>query len=198
MKQISEDIICAGFGGQGIMVLGKVLAIAGMEKGWNVTWMPSYGAEVRGGTAHSMVKIDSQNIASPVVSNANTAFIMNGPSLDKFEKRIKKGGLLILNTSITSRAVKRKDIDIIGADLTDEAIKLGNVKVANMIAAGIYAVKKKVLDKDLLFRAMEKMAAGRKDLISVNQKAVERGIELGSRDKGQGSFPPQENDRNEG
>lgn len=175
---MSEEIICAGFGGQGIMVLGKVLAIAAMEKGYNVTWLPSYGAEVRGGTAYSMVKIDSGEIASPVVTDADTAFIMNGPSFDKFEGRIKKGGLLILNTSLAGRAPKRKGLRVTGTDLTDEAIKLGNVKVANMIAAGIYVAKKKILDKKLLFRTIEKMAAGNQKLVSVNKKALERGIEL--------------------
>ncbi|MGB3082764.1 MAG: 2-oxoacid:acceptor oxidoreductase family protein [Candidatus Omnitrophota bacterium] len=180
MNQLSEEIICAGFGGQGIMVLGKVLANAGMEKGYNVTWMPSYGAEVRGGTAHSMVKIDSETIGSPVVADADTAFIMNEPSLDKFENRIKKGGLLILNTSIIKRASKRNDLNIIEADLTDEAIALGNVKVANMIAIGIYITKKEAFDKGLFFSVIEKMAAGQEDLILVNKKAVEKGIEIGS------------------
>jgi 2-oxoglutarate ferredoxin oxidoreductase subunit gamma len=173
-----EEIVCAGFGGQGIMVLGKVLATAAMEKGYNVTWLPSYGAEVRGGTAYSMVKIDSGEIASPVAFKADTAFIMNGPSLDRFEDSVKRKGLMILNTSLAGRAPKRKDINVVGVDLTDEAIKLGNVRVANMIAAGIYVAKKKVLDKELLFKTIEKMAAGNQKLISVNKKAVERGIEL--------------------
>jgi 2-oxoglutarate ferredoxin oxidoreductase subunit gamma len=180
MNRLSEEIICAGFGGQGIMVLGKVLANVGMEKGYNVTWMPSYGAEVRGGTAHSMVKIDSETIGSPVVAAADTAFIMNEPSLDKFENRIKKGGLLILNTSIVKRASKRNDLDIVETDLTDEAIALGNVKVANMIAIGIYVTKKEMFGKDLFFKVIEKMAAGREDLVLVNKKALEKGIEIGS------------------
>jgi 2-oxoglutarate ferredoxin oxidoreductase subunit gamma len=176
MSKINEAIICAGFGGQGIMVLGRVLANAGMARDLYVTWLPSYGAEVRGGTAHSVVRISSRPIASPVVSGADTAIIMNEPSLDKFESKITAGGLLILNTSMAKRKVSRDDIDVVGAPLTDEAIKLGNVRVANMIAAGIFAAKKKIFDKDVLVNVIEKMATGREELIPVNVKAVEKGI----------------------
>ncbi|MFH1665128.1 MAG: 2-oxoacid:acceptor oxidoreductase family protein [Candidatus Omnitrophota bacterium] len=180
---MNESIICAGFGGQGIMTLGKVLANAGMELGFNVTWFPSYGAEVRGGTAHSMVRISGEYIASPLVSLVDTAFIMNTPSLKKFENKVKEGGLIILNTSMVMSGSVRKDIDIAEAPLTDEAIKLGNVKVANMIAAGIYAARKNIINKEALISVIRKMAAGREDLISINIKAVEVGMEIGSRGK---------------
>ena len=176
MKKINESIICAGFGGQGIMLLGKVLASAGMTRGLNVTWMPSYGAEVRGGTAHSMIRISSEPIASPVVFDTNAAIIMNGPSLDKFENKVTPEGLLILNTSMVSREPERNDIDIVAVPLTDEAIKLGNVRVANMIAAGIFIAKKNIFDKKILVNAVEKIAAGHKALVPINIKAVERGI----------------------
>jgi 2-oxoglutarate ferredoxin oxidoreductase subunit gamma len=106
------------------------------------------------------------------------AIIMNSPSLDKFEKKIIKGGLAILNSSMIKRKPARKDIDVIEAPLTDEAIKLGNVRVANMIATGIYAAREKLFDKKLLFGIIEKMAAGRKELIPVNIKAIEKGIEI--------------------
>ena len=158
MKDIMESIICAGFGGQGVMVLGRFLANAGMAEGHNVTWLPSYGVEVRGGTAHSSVYISSGLIASPVVANPNAALIMNGPSLYKFEDRLQKGGLLILNTSMAGRSPKRKDLDTVEYPLTDEAIKIGNIKVANMIAAGIYAGKKKLFAKDVLMSTVEQMA----------------------------------------
>ena len=183
MNKVNEEIICAGFGGQGIMVLGKLLATCGMEKGYNATWMPSYGAEVRGGTAHSMVKIGLEKIASPIVADADTAFIMSEPSFDKFENRIKKKGLLILNTSIIKRPPKRKDLNIIKARLTDEAIALGNVRVANMVAIGIYIAKKKLFDKKTLFSVIEKMAAARKDIIPINKKAVEKGIEIANSER---------------
>jgi len=160
------------------MTLGKVLATLGMEKGFHVTWMPSYGAEVRGGTAHATVRIDSDSIGSPIVQKADTAIIMNSPSLDKFENKINPGGLFILNSSIVKRQPDRDDVNVVEAPLTDEALKLGNVKVANMIAVGIYAVKKDIFTREDLVAVVEKMAARRTELIPVNIKAVERGMEL--------------------
>ena len=178
MKQVNESIICAGFGGQGIMVLGKVIAEAGMLAGFNVTWLPSYGAEVRGGTAHSAIKISTKAIGSPYVSKADVAIVMNGPSLDKFEKRIKEGGLLILNTSLATDSPKRKDIEIIEVPLTDEAIGLGNVRVANMIAAGVLAKARGIFSEKILGEIIKKMAGKKEELIPINIKAVKRGIEL--------------------
>ena len=180
-EQIDEAIICAGFGGQGIMVLGKVLAEAGMAEGLNVTWLPSYGAEVRGGTAHAVVRISSGEIPSPVAPEADAAIIMNEPSLEKFAGKIKKGGLLVVNTTMAGDGPDRKDIDIVAAPLTDEAIGLGNIRVANMIATGIYAAKKDLFGIQLLTRVIEKMAGPRKEIIPVNIKAVERGMEIGGR-----------------
>ena len=180
MKTIRESLICAGFGGQGIMVLGKVIAEAAMEKGLNVTWLPSYGAEVRGGTAHSMVKISSETIGSPVVALADSAIIMNGPSLAKFEHRVTKGGLMVLNTSLAPKGPSVKGLDVAAAPLTEEAIRLGNVRVANMIAAGIYSARKGIIDKGTFVKIIEKMAGGRKELIPINVRAVERGIEIAS------------------
>jgi len=176
MKKINESIICAGFGGQGIMVLGRFLANVGMKQGLNVTWLPSYGAEVRGGTANVSVRISSDLIADPVISSTDTAIIMNGVSLGKFEDRIASGGFLILNTSISDRRPERGDIEVMEVPLTDEAIKLGNIRVANIIAAGIYAAKKKIFDKKLLVNIIEEMAGSRKEIIPANIKAIEKGM----------------------
>ena len=178
MKKVNESIICAGFGGQGIMTLGKVFATAGMDSGFFVTWLPSYGAEVRGGTAHAMVKMNWEPIGSPVAHVVDTAIIMNSPSLNKFEKKITPGGLLILNTSLVTHKAMRSDIDIVSAPLTDEAIKLGNVKVANMIAVGIHIAKKDLIEKKTMVHVIETMASGREELIPINIKALERGIEI--------------------
>lgn len=180
MNNVNESIICAGFGGQGIMILGKVLAAAGMTAGYQVTWLPSYGAEVRGGTAYSVVKISSSPIASPVVLCADTAIIMNEPSLDKFEKSVKKNGLMILNASMSERRPARKDIEVVSVPLTEEAIKLGNSKVANMIAAGIFMARRPAFDKKAIFEVIDEMAGGKKELKDINIKAVERGFELGA------------------
>jgi len=180
MKEINESILCAGFGGQGIMLLGKVLAHAGMEAGLSVTWLPSYGAEVRGGTANSDVRISTNVISSPMIEFATVGIILNEPSLEKFESKIKSGGLLILNSSIISKKIDRKDIEVILAPLTDEAMKLGNVRVANMIAAGIYAAKRKVFSKDTLIKVIKKMAkmAGTENRVPINIQAVEKGASL--------------------
>jgi 2-oxoglutarate ferredoxin oxidoreductase subunit gamma len=179
MSRIEESIINAGFGGQGVMVLGKFFATCGMLCGLEVTWLPSYGAEVRGGTAHSFVKISSDKIANPVVFTPDAAIFMNGPSLDKFEQSIRPGGLLILNSSMSTQGVKRNDIDVVKAPLTDEAISLGNVRIANIIAAGIYAAKKRIFEEPLMENVIGKMLAGREDLITVNIKALKKGMEIG-------------------
>ena len=181
MKEINESIICAGFGGQGMMLLGKVLVSTGMEKGLNVTWFPSYGAEVRGGTAHSMVRISAEHIPSPIVLETDTAIIMNGPSLNKFSKKVVPGGLAIINSSMASEKVKRDDITVIEAPLSDEAIKLGNVKVANMIAAGIYAAIKDIFSEEELIKVIQSMGRGNKKLIDINVEAARKGTEIGSR-----------------
>jgi len=177
-SNINEAIICAGFGGQGVMVLGKFLATAGMKKDLNVTWFPSYGAEVRGGTAHSFVRISSEPIANPNVTLTGTAIIMNEPSLRKFEKNVEAGGLIILNTSMCDLSPARRDIEVVKAPLTDEAIALGNIKVANMMAAGIYAAKKGMFDMDVMKEVIKEMAGKREGIISVNLKAIEKGIEI--------------------
>ncbi|MFH1395657.1 MAG: 2-oxoacid:acceptor oxidoreductase family protein [Candidatus Omnitrophota bacterium] len=178
---IDELIICAGFGGQGIMVLGKVLANAAMEKGFFVTWLPAYGAEVRGGTAYSMVRASVSPIASPVIEKASTLIVMNEPSLDRFENNLSSKGLLIVNTSLVKRRTVRKDVEVVNADLTNEAVKLGNIRVANMIAAGVFMAKKNIFDKNILISVIENMAAGREELVAINIKAVEKGLEIAGR-----------------
>ncbi len=185
MKKRDESIICAGFGGQGIMLLGKVLAHAGMLEGYNVTWLPAYGAEVRGGTAYSMVKISDSPIASPLVKLADTGIIMNGPSLDKFEMSINSGGLLLLNSSIVERDTKRTDVCSLKVPLTDEAIKVGNARVANIIAAAIISAVKGTFSREALVKVIEMLGAGYEDLIKINLAAVEKGIEIGNKLAGQ-------------
>lgn len=176
MKQ--EEIICAGFGGQGIMLLGKFMAYGAMEKGLNTTWLPSYGAEVRGGTAHSMVVISKDEIASPVISRCDTAIIMNGPSLDKFLSKIKPKGMLILNSSLAGDSIKRKDITVVKVPMTEIAHKLGNVRVANMVALGVYMKKKKIFSKNTIINGIKIAFPGNKKLIDINKKALEEGLSV--------------------
>lgn len=160
------------------MIMSKILANAALERGMNVTWLPSYGAEVRGGTAHSMVRISSDVIASPMVTAPDTAIIMNSPSLVKFEKKIKPGGFVIINSSIVMDEVKRDDIEVFKIPLTEEAIKLGNVRVANTIAVSIWAAKTGLFGEKDILKVVEKMSAGKKELAAVNIKAVKAGFRL--------------------
>ena len=177
-----EDIIFAGFGGQGIMLMGKVLSCAAMKKGRFVTWMPSYGAEVRGGTAHSMVVISDTSIASPIVKEPSICIVMNKPSLDKFEGRVKKNGLLIVNKSLAEIQSRRGDIEILEIPATEEASKLGNSRIANMIALGALLAKRNILEIQFLIDALKDVIpVSRKAMIPMNEEAIRKGYEYDSR-----------------
>ena len=139
-----ERIIIAGSGGQGVMLLGKVLAQTAMLEGKQVTWFPAYGPEVRGGTSHCMVTISDSKIGSPYITEADTLIILNRPSLEKFKDRLKKQGRLILNSTL-AKIDTGTGIEILQFPFTDIAIKLGNIKVANMVALGCFAAAKKII-----------------------------------------------------
>lgn len=175
-----EEIICAGFGGQGILLMGKVLAQAGLSEGRYVTFMPSYGAEVRGGTAHSMVVISSDEVASPVITSPDVCFAMNEPSFIKFESRLKKNGLFIINTTLIQAKSSRKDIKILGLPLTELAnARIGNIKVANMIALGTYIARNKTVSLNSVLTALrDLLPPSRQHLLPINEKALKTGIEL--------------------
>ncbi|NQU95655.1 MAG: 2-oxoacid:acceptor oxidoreductase family protein [Candidatus Omnitrophica bacterium] len=172
-----EKIICAGFGGQGIMLMGKLLAEAGMREGYTVTWLPSYGAEVRGGTAHSMVHISCGKIAAPTILKPTTCIVMNKPSLIKFMERIEKGGLLIVNTSMVDQIIEKRSVRIVAIPLTELASELGNVKVANMIAVGAFIKLKKLFPLKNVLDELPKMLPSKKDLIAINKKAIKLGYD---------------------
>ena len=175
---MDEQIICAGFGGQGIMLMGKLLAEMGMREGYEVSWLPSYGAEVRGGTAHSMVHIASGDIASPTVSQPTTCIVMNRPSLAKFMGKVKKDGLLIVNTSMADQILEKKSMRIAGFPLTRLASDLGNTKVANMIAVGVYIRLKKLFSLEAALDALDKVLPTKSDIVSMNKQAIEMGYKL--------------------
>ncbi|NCO23642.1 MAG: 2-oxoacid:ferredoxin oxidoreductase subunit gamma [Candidatus Infernicultor aquiphilus] len=175
-----EEVIIAGFGGQGVMLMGRLLAYAGMLEGKNVAWMPSYGPEMRGGTANCTVIISSEEIASPVVPYPKSIIVMNKPSLDKFEATVQKDGLIILNESLIDQKVNRDDVAIVRVPANDIANQLGNLRVANMVALGAYIKKSGVVKLKTIFKALEKTLAGRNQkLIDLNKKALKQGEELG-------------------
>ncbi len=173
-----EKIIIAGAGGHGIMLLGKILAQGALREGREVTWLPAYGAEVRGGSAYCMVIISDRKIGSPYVEKADTLIAMNGLSLSRFKPRLKENGLLLFNSSLVTGKVSAK-ARIMGLPFTGTALKLGNVKVANVVALGAFIAGKKVLDKKNILRVIKDMAPqGKKDLIEINRKALCAGIGL--------------------
>lgn len=171
-----ERIILAGFGGQGILFLGKVLAEVGMHSGKHVSWIPSYGPEMRGGTANCTVVISENPIASPMVTIPDTVIALNKPSVAKFSPRIKGGGMLMYNSSLIERQEFRDDIRLVEIPASEIADDLGNPRVANMVMAGAYATYSKVITYDDLVRLLPSLLpAKKKELIEINMAAVERG-----------------------
>ncbi len=162
------------------MLLGKVLAVAVLKENKHVSWLPAYGPEVRGGTAHCAVVISDEEIGSPWIDKADTLIIMNALSLERFQDRIKKGGLVILNKSLVSKSPKKKGLSVLRFPFTEIAAKLGNVKVANMVALGCYLAKRNKVQTKSVFKAMEDIAPeqDKKELIEINKKALLSGKEL--------------------
>ncbi len=152
---MEEKIIIAGFGGQGILFLGKLICQSGMESGLNVTYFPSYGAEVRGGTANCNVILSDKEIPSPVIETADTLLALNEQSLLKFESLLNPGGLLVMNSSLIKTGQKRKDITVISIPASNIAYDLGNTKVANIVMLGLYNKAKGLLDNDKIIKNIQ-------------------------------------------
>jgi len=177
MKNCKTEILLAGFGGQGIMLLGKLLAQAGLASRKNATWMPAYGAEVRGGTAYSMTKISDKEIANPIITTPDILVTMNDPSLVKYEDRLKPKGLLILNKSLIKSKPKRKDISIVSIPMTEIASKLGSVRSANMVALGAIIKRSKLFPVRTVTTALHEMLGGKEEIFMLNKKAIEKGFQ---------------------
>jgi 2-oxoglutarate ferredoxin oxidoreductase subunit gamma len=179
-KQIHEEIIIAGFGGQGVMLAGKLLSQTAMNSGKEVTYMPSYGAEVRGGTANCMVIISEKEIACPVVGKPDSLIALNKASLAKFGPRLKKGGLLIMNSSLIEEEPQLDDsIEIISIPADELAVELGNKRAANMVALGAYTQRKGNLNIESVIEALtETIAERHHKTIPVNTDALRRGAEF--------------------
>jgi 2-oxoglutarate ferredoxin oxidoreductase subunit gamma len=173
---MTERIICAGFGGQGVMAMGKVLAISALREGKYATWLPSYGAEVRGGTAHCMVVISDEPIASPLIERADTLMILNDPSLKRFKTSIRDKGLLIVNTSLADCKGTSRRLNIIQAPVTEIAHHIGLNRVANTVMIGVYLGLKKMIALSTMEKAIEEVLAHREKLIVINKRALEEGF----------------------
>jgi len=178
---MNEQIIIAGFGGQGVLSMGKVLAEAAMGEKLEVTWLPSYGTEMRGGTSNVSVKISDKPIGVPTISNgkATCAVVMSLPSLKKFESYIKPGGLLLVNSSLIDEKAERKDIMVVYIPANEIADELGNEKVMNMVMLGAYlSISKSVCPETLISQLTAVFGEKKAFLIDLNRKAIERGAQL--------------------
>ena len=174
-----HEIVIAGFGGQGVMLMGRLLTYSGMLEDKEVTWMPSYGPEMRGGTANCTVVISTDPVASPVASLLSEVIAMNRPSLDKFEQKIKPNGLLIINTSLIDRKAVREDIKVLNLPANDLALAAGSDKAANMVALGAFVEITKVVSLDGVIEALKKVLPQRRHgLLAVNEKALREGSEF--------------------
>jgi 2-oxoglutarate ferredoxin oxidoreductase subunit gamma len=176
---MTEEIIIAGFGGQGVLSMGKILAYSGIMQEQEVSWMPSYGPEMRGGTANVTVILSDERISSPILTRYDTAIILNQQSMDKFEPMVKSGGTLIYDGNGITRHPERKDIMIYRVDAADEAAKLGLSKIFNMIVLGGYLKIKPIVTIENVIQGLKKSLPPRyHHLIPDNEKALKRGMDI--------------------
>ena len=175
---MKEQCIFAGFGGQGMLLIGKFLAEAGMETGKHVSWLPSYGPEMRGGTANCSVVVSDRPVASPLINVADTVLAMNKPSLLKFEGSVKAGGLLLINSSIIDIKTSRTDVDAVYVPCNEIAESIGNLKGPNVVFLGAYIAKKPdVISEDAIINAMRiELGEKKAKFLDGNIKALEAGM----------------------
>ncbi len=176
---MKEEILIAGFGGQGVLSMGKILAYAGLMSGLEVTWMPSYGPEQRGGTANVTVIVSDSSISSPVLDSYDTAVLLNQQSLDKFENKVKAGGTLIYDPSSIHRLPSRSDITIVEIDAMTAAIEMNNAKTYNMILLGALLKRRPIVSVEAVIKGLKKTLPERHHhLIPLNEEAINRGMAL--------------------
>ncbi len=171
---MKQKMFFAGSGGQGTLALGQMIAKAAMEEGKEVTWLPSYGPEMRGGTANCTVVVSDKPISCPLINEADMLVVMNLPSLLKFESMVAPGGLLVINSSLVPQSSSRTDIRVLEIPANEKAIELGNDKAANMIMLGAILKETQVVKPETIYEQMEKMFTGRKaKFLPMNRAAVE-------------------------
>ncbi len=180
-KTLYVNVIMAGFGGQGLMFIGKLLAYSAMKAGKHVTWIPSYGPEMRGGTANCTVVISDKEIGSPVITSPQALIIMNNPSLEAFEPRLQPQGTLFLNSSLITSKVSRKDIEVIAIPANDIAVEVGEKRTANMVMLGAYVAQTRVASKESILEGLKEFFGKKIQFLDANTKAFEKGMEYGKR-----------------
>ncbi|MBN1108854.1 MAG: 2-oxoacid:acceptor oxidoreductase family protein [Bacteroidales bacterium] len=176
---MTEEILIAGFGGQGVLSMGKIMAYSAMMQDMEVSWMPSYGPEMRGGTANVIVIISDERISSPIIRHFDTGILLNQQSLDKFEDSIKPGGVLVYDGNGINRHPVRKDISIFRIDAAEEAGRMKSPKVNNMIVLGGFMKIKPIITLENVIKGLKKSLPERyHNLIPVNETALQRGMEI--------------------
>ncbi len=177
---METNLCVAGFGGQGVMTLGKFLADATCNStDKNVTFFPSYGAEQRGGTANCFVVISDGMIGAPLGDEMDDLIVMNGPSLNKFLPTLKAGGRLFINSSIVSDDISRSDVKVVKAPVTEMALEMGNAKVLNVIMLGVYVGCTEVVPPEVVWETIEHKLGSKPKLLPLNKQAFEKGLEIG-------------------
>ena len=172
---MQSEIMFAGFGGQGILLIGKVLAHAAMEEGFEVAWIPSYGPEMRGGTAYCTVVISDRPIGSPIIKNPLHLVAMNGPSLEKFAPTVKEGGVVFVNSSLIAFGADRSDVDELRVPVVDIAKELGSVKAANIVALSAFVARSKIVSMKTLEDCIKTEFSKKPKLIPLNMEAMSAG-----------------------
>lgn len=176
---MTHEMIFAGFGGQGVMLMGQMVAYAGMLEDKHVSWLPSYGPEMRGGTANCAVVVADEPVGSPLITSPNIVVAMNLPSLDKFEESIKPGGLLLYNSSLIAREPNRDDITVLAVPANEVAGELGSDRIANMVVLGaLLQLVPMVKQESILAALRHALPPHRHNLLPLNEQALERGRKI--------------------
>lgn len=176
---METSIVVSGFGGQGALFAGQLLAYAGMDNGRFVTWIPSYGPEMRGGTAHCIVIVSDEPVGAPVVAEPDVAIVLNQPSFDKYESLVKPGGLLVVNNSIVTSTSDRKDIDVVYIAANSVAEEFGSAKMINMVAVGAMLAKRSILPVEVVEQALiDHLPASKSHLLENNLKVMRHAFKL--------------------
>jgi 2-oxoglutarate ferredoxin oxidoreductase subunit gamma len=178
-RAMHEEVIISGFGGQGALFAGQLLTYTGMDEGWHVTWIPSYGPEMRGGTAHCIVILSSDDIGSPIIRRPSLCIVMNPPSMDKYEPLIMPGGLLVANSTLVRAKSAREDIQAVYIPANELAAELGNIKMANVVLLGAMLGMREILPIESVKRTLEEhIPERRKHIIEPNKRALDRGVQF--------------------
>jgi len=176
---MQEEVIISGFGGQGALFAGQLLAYSALNEGKHVTWIPSYGPEMRGGTAHCVVIVSDEEIGAPIIRNPTSAMVLNLPSLDKYEPLVKPGGVLVVNRSLIPKSAARRDIRVVEVPANDLAAEIGSAKMANVVMLGALLEMTRAVSLQAALRALdEHLPAKARNLLENNKRALSKGAEV--------------------